>query len=435
MAGVSDKELVKQTGFPAGINNVAPEQSLPRDENGAILAGRSLVNVDLVDGKPRTRAGRTKRIEGAWHSPGKLTAARAMFGVVDGDLVQTDGDSVLQVVRAGVGPLYINYVEVNGDLIWSNGEVIRRIRGADLTDQPLWIDCPGTPEAEGYGTGALEPGDYRVAMTWFDDFGRESGADGIAIAEVAAGQGIRVFGIPTAPEGAVSARIYVSTCNGDELYAAKDISTLASNVLVTAGDVRNAKKALETLWLKPMPPVSMLRYGNGRLMGVEGRNTVHYSEALSGLHHSDNYARNGAEVTLLQPMDKSADGNGVWLADHKNTYWVQGDNPRTWRRVIKDPNAAIPGVALLVPGTAVGMETTAEVLFYASADGVFCVGTAGGVLTKLAERRFVLPDAESGAVMFREVDGVRQLAMSLLTRGTNQMAIGDKVSATVTKHY
>lgn len=430
MAGVRDSDLVIQTGFPAGLDNVSPEQSLPRDEGGNPVAARALVNLDVIDGKPRTRAGYARLAEGRWHSPGKLTG-RALFAVKDGDLVQLDSNgNVLQTIRAGVGERRISYAEVNGDLLWSNGQAFRRITGDTLADLPGWIEAPGAPDVAAHADGGLTAGNYAVAMTWLDAAGRESGAWGVVDATVGLGQGIRVFNIPPAPEYAVRARIYVSTANGSELYAAKDISPLATNVLVTAADVREAGKALETLWHASFPPCDLLRHQNGRLLGVKGNLLVWSPPLRQGLHHSDDYMRCGAEITLMEPLE----GAGVWLADHARTYWLQGTSPREWRRIGKHDKPAVRGTSIVVPGTVVGVDTSAPVAFWLAADGVFCVGMPDGNLIRLKEGQLALPYGEEGAILFREHAGLRQLVATYMSRGANGMAMTDRASATVTRY-
>lgn len=432
MAGVRDKDLITQRGFPAGVDNVSPDQALPRDDNGSPLAARALVNLDLVDGKPRTRPGRTRLAEGDWHSPGKLKG-RAMVAVKDGDLVQFDRDgNVVKTLRAGVGPAPVSYAEVAGDLWWSNSTLIRRLRRADLADLPIGPVALGAPNAEPYPTGGMAPGEYVVAATWLDDEGRESGAWGAIEVQVAAGQGIRVFDIPPC-EGAAVCRLYVSPPNGSELYAAKEVAAGTTNTLLTAANVREAGRALETLWHQPFPACTDLQTFNARLFGVQGKNQLVWSPAMRpALHHGDDYLREGMELTLFRPLENA----GIWLANHKATYWIEGIEPkRGWKRVIKFDAAAVRGVSVVVPGNIVGLETTAPCAVWVSADGVFCAGLPDGTLVRLTDRRLVMPAGESGTMFLREHDGLRQLVASYQVRqGNAGLAFTEKVTATVTRH-
>lgn len=440
MAGVRDKDLVKQRGFPAGVDNVSPDQALPRDDDGNSIAARKLVNVDLVDDKPRTRPGRVLLEEGNWHSPGRFPGkrpARAMFAVKDGDLRQVENGVATTTIRAGVGTRRISYTEVLGDLWWSNGRIIRRIRRTDLADMPIGPGCPGAPNAEAYPGGALEAGTYAIAATWFDADGRESGAWGSVPVEVPAGHSIRVFDIPAAPETAVLCRIYATNTNGDELYAAKEVAAGTTNTLITAHDVREATRALETLWHDPFPPCDTLKWWNGRLFGVTGKNCLVWSPALRPqLHHPDAYLRQGAEITLFEPLQNA----GAWFADHKNTYWLQGTDPKKdWRRLTKYDEPALKGASIVVPGKAVGVDTTELVAVWLSIDkrtngATFSVGMPDGTLIRLQEGKLGMPTGDDGAILLREHDGLRQLVATYLTHGANRMAIGDRASASVTRY-
>lgn len=359
-----------------------------------------------------------------------------MVAVRDGDLCAYDRPPALTslgVVRYDVGDAFVSYAEVNGDLYWSNGREFRCIRNDNLADIPGWIDCPGAPQVDAIAGGGMAAGAYKVAMTWFDADGRESGALGVAEVDVPAGYGVQVHSIPVAPEGAVKARVYISPPNEQELYAASDLLTSATNVVLGAG-AGDGGRALETLWRYPLPPCETLRHWNGRLIGASG-NLLVWSDALRpGLTTHDNYFRLGALITLLEGIGAGSDAAGVWVADHQRTYWMAGPAPATWRKLIKYDYPAVPGSSVLVKGTDIGLETTELCAFWLAANGVFCAGLPGGTLVPLTEGRLALPDGERGATLFREHNGLRQLITSFLSRGSNGLAIGDHASATVTQH-
>lgn len=439
MAGVKDDELRRLRGFPAGVNQVAPDDDLPTDDNGSPVALREAVNVDLVGPRkrPRRRHGYTQRMPGRCHSPGCLPATPVgdvLLQVLDGDLVAFNTAlAPLGTLRAGIGPNRVTYAEVNGDLYWSNGLQMRRIRGEDLADTPAWIDAPGVPDADAYPDGGLAAGTYRVAMTWLDGEGREGGAVGVVEVDLQAGQGIRVHAIPLAPESAAHGRIYVSMPDGEELYAAMDVLPGTSQVLLGVG-AGEGGKALETLWRQPLPPCEILRFWNGVLLGAS-RNLLVWSDPLRfGLTTHDNYLRVGADITLLEPLGEGGEGAGCWIADHKRTYWMAGRKPSEWRRVIRYDHPAVPGTSILVKGTVLGLETTEPVAFWLAANGVFCAGLPGGTVVPLTEGRLALAEGEVGASLFREHAGLRGLITSFISRGANGLAVGDRAVASVTRH-
>lgn len=432
MASVRNPDGLRLRGFPTGVNNVAPEQDPPTDEFGRATSLREAVNVDLVGPgkKVRRRQGYALQISGRAHSPATIRGSGLLYAVVDGDLNVYDRSfGLLDTVRAGVGDGYLTYAEVNGELYWSNRTEFRCIRGG--VDTPGWIDCPGVPAATAMdaSTSALDPGTYRVAMTWFDADGRESGAAGIAEVDIAAGQLLRVVP-PAAPVGAAKGRIYVSPPNGEELYATQDITIEAWVGIGRVGD----GKLLETLWRAPLPPSEILRFGHGRLFFASG-NLLGWSDALRfGLTTHDNYFRLGQEITMLEPLGDGDAGAGVFAADHKNVYWFDGANPKEWRRRIVYGHAAVPGTSLVVPGNVLGLDTTAPVAAWMGKNGVFCAGLPGGAVQPLTEGKLALPDGERGAALYREQQGIRQLVMSYLTTDVNRLAIGDRASASVTRY-
>lgn len=429
MAKPRNPDGYRLRGFPRGVNNVAPPTDIPNDEFGNPMALAEAVNVDFVgpSKRPRRREGYTRIVEGRCHSP--VEYEHELLVVVDGNLERrTRGGSFVATIRPDVGDRHISYADVHGDMYWSNGVEFRCVR--DDQDVPGWIDCPGTPNVEAHPSGGMAAGEYRVAMTWLDSEGRESGAVGIALVEIAEGQGIRVFDIPAAPEGAAVARVYASTANGDELYAAIDMYPSVTQTLISVGMV-DAGRVLETLWRQPMPPCNILRFWNGRLLGA-ATNLLVWSDALRfGLTTHDNYIRFGEGITLLEPVGDGGEGSGVWLADHKRTYWMSGANPKDWNRVIKSDTAAVPGTSLVVDGSDIGLDVKGRVAVWVSSDGVFTAGLPGGQLVDLTRDTLAMPEGEYGAMMLRSRNGLTQLVASYITTGANPLAVTDTASATV----
>jgi hypothetical protein len=144
--------------------------------------------------------------------------------------------------------------------------------------------------------------------------------------------------------------------------------------------------------------------------------------------------RVGQVITLLEAVGAGTPSAGCFLADHKNTYWLQGGSPKDWHRVVRYDHPAVPGTSIIVKGTDIGLESTDQVAFWLAANGVFCAGLPGGTLVPLTEGRLALAEGDIGASLFREHDGLRQLITSYLTAGGNGLAIGDSTSATVTRH-
>ena len=101
-------------------NTVLPERMGPRELTRAR-------NIDLDDeGQPRRRRGYRKALLGNFHS---LYCTSLGFNVVvkDGVLVRLEPDYSVTPILAGIGPDYLSYVEVAGELYfrsWNNSGVV-----------------------------------------------------------------------------------------------------------------------------------------------------------------------------------------------------------------------------------------------------------------------------------------------------------------------
>lgn len=433
MAGVVDDALVRQGGFPAGLNNRAPDTRGPTDDNGTPTALREAVNITLDQaGHPRRRPGQTKRIDGRAHS---LFAFNDwLLAVVDGDLQAylqaPDGALALDATLVpGLGERFVTYATDDFSVWWSNGVTSGRIDD-DLSAHPFWIDTPD-PVRLDTGSGALAAGRYEVCVTVVDAYGRESGASGPVGVQVTAGQGIRVTLPMAVPLGAVRWRLYVTPPDGEVFYQQAELGLLSGSTVV--GNLTPSAK-LETLWMQPVAHCHRLRYGHSRLFGL-ANNVLVWSEPYRlGLMSPDNHIVLGAEATLLEPVGDGTDGAGVWVADHKRTYFMAGADPENWQQQARYPHAAVPGTSTTVPGSYFGLDTTADVAYWVARNGVPCIGLPGGQLILLREDALALPvDAERGATGLMLFEGIHQLLTTTLAASANLAAASDRADATVTR--
>lgn len=157
--------------------------------------------------------------------------------------------------------------------------------------------------------------------------------------------------------------------DGDVLYQQADLLTSATSTNV--GNLTQTAK-LETQWLHPLLPAQCLRYGHSRLFGLAG-NVLIWSEPYRfGLMAPDNHVVLGSEATLLEPVGDGTDGAGVWVADHKRTYFMAGADPEDWQQQARYPHAAVPGTSCTVPGGYFGLDITSNVAFWMARNGTPC---------------------------------------------------------------
>lgn len=425
-----DDELMRLGGFPAGLNNRAGSTNGPTDENGGQIALREAVNVSLsTSGSPVRRPGQAMRVNGKAHS---LVAFGAhLIGWVDGELraYLSDGTGGLTFDRVlkQLPDRFCTYATDDFELWWSNGVDAGRI-DADLNLHAFWIDTPAAPVLNAIA-GTLPKGRYEISVTAVDADGRESGGSGAVGIALQSGAGVHVT-LPMQPDGAVKWRLYVSPPDGEVLYEQAELPISAHEYVLTG---RTPGASLETQWLHPLLPCQCLRYGHSRLFGLAGNVLIWSEEYRLGLMHPDNHIVLGHEATLLEPVGDGTDGAGVWIADHKRTYFMAGADPATWQQQARYPHAAVPGSSTTLPGSYFGLDAPA-VAYWMARNGVPCIGLPSGQLIPLREDALALPvDAERGATGLMLFDGICQLLTTTISASANMAAASDSVDATVTR--
>lgn len=434
--GVRDEETIKVGPWPAGINNVAREFGVPAD------AVREAHNVDFDNaGRVARRSGSTRLFTVAGgHSMWSPDDPRFPYilAVHDNGLhaYSKNADRTLThdgEIRASVGPRPVSYTLMpDGSVVWTNKDVIRRIT-PELEDAPLWIGNPGNPTVSASSSGGMTAGDYLVALTWMDAEGRESGAGQATVVTLAEGQGVTVSGIP-ANADATHVCVFVSEADGDTLRLAQVLPMAQGMTVITAGA---RGRTLETQFLDVLEPGDIVVAGHGRLYVLDGP-FLRWSESVRyGLAHYDNWMRFGDEARMCLPVGDGGEGAGCFVSDHKRVYFMAGADPSGWRKVIARPKPAIPGTACqpMPPGTAFGLEYSGPVGYWIGEDGTAVIGMPGGIAQGVREGQAVAEGAHSGASVYRERDGLRQIITSLFTNGTsNGLSFTDSAVATVRRH-
>jgi hypothetical protein len=440
MAGTDEAQLGKFGPFTAGLNNKAKPNQGPVDQNGVQVALAEAVNVDLdASGWPRMRRGQLTRVEDPAHSlfplPEHLLAWVA--GSINAYRVEGDGDLTADTTLVtGLGDRLVTYASDDFDVYWSNGAEQGRIDATDLSVHPFWIATPNPVSLAAIANGGLAAGQYDVSVTALDAAGRESAASSPVIVTLTAGQGINVT-LPAKPAETAAWRIYVSPPNGDVLYRCVQLPANATSYAI---GVHVAGEQLQTAWMSVFPPVTLLRYGHGRLVGSINGVLVWSPPYRLGLTQDTNYLPFGTENTLLEPVGEGGEGAGAgwWVADHKRTYFMASGDPEQWAaagQIAKYPHPAVPGCSVLAPGTVFGLETTAPVAFWLARNGVFCLGLPGGQVIPMKEESLALPvDAERGTAAVLLFDGIRQILASTFGGLSNLAAATDTADITVRRN-
>jgi len=387
----------------AGMNNRLPDHQLGLVERGRKAGDylRNAVNVDLTaTGTLQRRKGTTLALAGAdCHS---LWADEQGAYFVDGGDLKTFPAG--EVVRSGLTPgRAVSYCRLpDGRCAWSNGVELGFINGG-VSSPPLSPPNPA-PVVTASNGGALHAGVYQVAITAADAEGRESGATWPVQVTVPDGGRIEISGLPGDPAAATN--IYLSPLNGDVLYHAT--TTIASSysfplVPQTLG------RQLDTVGLVPMPPGRIVRYYHGRLLTADSAQLCYSEPFAHWLYHPMRNRILIAGLTLVEPVE-----GGLYLATQDKTWWLPGADVDQPERLVEilPYGAAAHSAARVENGTGVVWLSTRGLV----------IGDTQGQLRNAQEDVAAVGAAQTGATLYREQNGLRQIVATLSGPDTTSAA-------------
>ena len=434
MARTPDNRVPKLGPWPLGINNLAPEGDLPRNEFGTrYIALREAVNVDL------TKEGRLSRRPG-YAGLHELELGHSLWSGIDMDFGLYVDNGQMHVLRADesiealslfVGALPLSYAQ-QGDRIFYTS---RAGCGMLTLDTQAWswgVDGPaGQPDAEpldGYG---LPPGQYQVAVTYTDILGRESGTPRAVPVTVAEGQGILLLGIPQPSDPNVArVNIYVTDADDQVLRRHTQLAVGVTTVVIATQATTGIK--LETQHLVVMPKGQITRIHNGRQWVADGRYLRWSPTMRYGLTDPrEAVIRFDADIDMMEPVGEGESDAGIYVAAGSATYWFGGRNPLEFNKSRISGHGAVPRSSVEVPGTAIGQDTDDEVTVWLSRSGNYVVAGGGGKLVVLKADEAVMPDADSAASLFIARNGKKQIVTTLRGPRSNGLAVTDQAVAHV----
>lgn len=429
MAGVRDNELDPIGPWPSGINNLADEGALPR---GAL---REAVNVDLSpQGRPRRRPGYQSAYTGtlvhsAWSNP--LLGSLALF-VDDGQLMALRLGGTADSLGVTVGNAPLSFALIADRVYFSN----RFTSGMLTLDLEAHAWSPEQPDGQptlaavtGY---SLDVGLYQLAVTFVDKLGRESGSSLAAAVQVEQGGGITLDAIPQPQDLAQAQAIHVYlTGPNDAALKLSDVLPIGVTDLVI-GQAAHGRN-LATQLLLPLPAGHIVRGHNGRQF-VAVDDEILWSEPMRyGLYNPVSNRLRGlpGRVQMMEPVGDGSAGAGVYVASGERTVFLAGADPASYTRVPVRSTGAVPGTSIRVPGTAMGLQTSDDVLVWLAQDGIYCIGLPGGQVVALKEGEAVTDGADSGATLFRKEAGAQRLITTLRGPRPQALAVRDAAIAHV----
>lgn len=392
-------DFAKYDGWPDGENNILDAVELPQ------TSLRRVVNYDIMDGGDlHRRRGRTLAytgtiVTGTLYSNGK----RVLF--VEGgnmwELIKISGVWTRVLFRVGVTNRPVSYLDVNGDIYWSNGLFTGCI-DAEGQDLPWGIRGPHEqPNVSGADVGGnLEVGTYQVAVTFLDDLGQESGTPLSKTVEIAvAGGSIQLTDLPTPIDGS-TIQVYCSSANGEGLYRVGQLIAGTPDYRITAVSNQQTIK-LQTQFGSVPPAGDVLEYFNGRIYIAEG-NIVWFTEALRyGLvKQHRNFLQFSKPVTVMKAV-----ADGIYICADQ-TYWVSGVDTSEFQQIPVLPYGAVKGTGINLPES--------DNVAWFSEEGVILGGLEAQV-TNVQEDKSAVGTFENGAMVFRKQRGLRQIVATLGT--------------------
>lgn len=379
-----------------GMNNRLPDHQLSIVERGRKAGDylRNAVNVDLtLSGTLQRRKGSALVVSGAnCHS---LWSDGEQAFYVDGtDIKSFAGDVVATGLAYG---RRVSFCKLpTGLVVWSDGVRVETVDAGPLA--PAEINpAPNVVASSG---GSLHAGVYQVAFTAVASDGRESAPTWPIQVVVPESGRVQVTGLPSS-----MTNIYVSPLNGETLFlaAATTASSYTVPILSTQGP------QCPTTGLRSIPAGHIVREHHGRLI-VADEAGIYYSEPWAyGLYDPVKGRIPLAGVTLVEPVQF-----GVYLATADKTYWLAGADVNQVERMVE----ILPYGA--VEGSSTRMENNLDVAWFSPRGLV--VGTPEGQVKNVQEQTVAVGAAQTGATLYREQDGLRQLVASVSPTSTTRAA-------------
>ena len=410
--------------FPLGINNVDDQASthfqLPTSAADSPPALTRAVNVDLDrNGWLRRRRGRTiwKDLTNG-HS---LTSINRRLLLVDaGVLYEVLDDGTMVSLASGIGNSYLSYVAVGDQIFYISEETAGIVGG-------LWgLDLPAPPFLTSIA-GNLSPGEYMVAIT-VEANGLESGARLPTKITLATQGGIQASLSNIDPQ-AEYVNVYCSEPDGRDLYWV-DRLPIAATVNITS--VQRSTDPLRTFNYYPPPKGQFIAVHRGYMLIASG-SVLYWSQPLD-YHHfriQSDLQLLPSRIVMLITLD-----TGFFIATESSTYWITGDIPDLWTITTVDSGRVIEGSAIRLPAHKFPtlndkQVIRGEVAVWMSNDG-FVVGLPDGTTKHITDSRLAIDTYNSGRLLFREQDNLRQIIASLHDKQEdNALGISDRATCHV----
>lgn len=257
-----------------GIHNTGSPLRLPL---GALTVAD---NINITDtGAMERRSGYERATTMALSGAFATEDGSRLYVVDGGTLKAIHADASETVLVGGLGSGPVQWAQFNAQVLFCT-ESASGIVNPDHEVLPWAWPMPDTPSLS-IGTGALDAGQYAVALTHVLDDGRETGACPAVHIDLPTGSALQVSGIVQRP--GMRVRLYVCPANSTVFQCAGDVTGTA----VTWNASANALGTeLATDFMEPLPGAQVLTVWRGRAcvalhMPQQDQSVVFASEPLA----------------------------------------------------------------------------------------------------------------------------------------------------------
>lgn len=403
-----------------GINNVADPSRL---KAGELVKA---VNVDIdKTGGIRQRGGRELIFAGNCRSvfgssQGLLFACRERLCLMDQQFQVHD-------LRVDLDPnLSLTFAEVAGELFYSNSVVNGSIRNG--RSEPWGPPVPDPPALSLESGGHIPPGRYRAVVTFYDADGRESGASEESnVLEFLEAANSLVITPPVMPDGVTAIGVYLSS--GTHFFR---VGFNQSSFPIRV-DVFNQSDPLQTPFSLPAPPGHIIRAYQGRVY-IAFEQWLFYSEPAPNYHlfSEENAFEFENRLRMVEPV-----ADGLYVSDG-STFFMMGTNPEEMTVTEVSKPSVIPGSSMVMDSSQLGVEGIQGkvAVWFAEKTGLLVgLPNANGTILNLMAGKFAVPSTTSGAVSFRDFNGIKQLLTSFPAEKENSFGASDLASCNIKVSY
>ena len=383
-------------------------------------------NIDISSlGSLSKREGYTKIIDGSVTSLWSSSNGLGCYAVIDNNLVRIFEDNTYSLIRSSVGSDKLVFIEIDDTVYYVSPSIRGSVRnGVDF----LWgINKNITSPQLSLVQGSLPKGTYQVCFTLVSNTGIESGSGLPSYITISSNSNIQVTVPNIVSQNIALARVYCSTADGTTMYYIGDCSL---GTTFSISDI-STRRPLKFSNIDAPPFGNGISYYKGRIY-ITSENILWYSEPYQ-YHHFNlayNYIEFPEDIVGTYPSE-----DGIWVASDK-LYYLVGDNPDEFLRVIKEQCSVVKGTEVKVAASYLVLKDAPPGhKWMVTSDIGILVLYNQGILINLTSDTVDLDRAKEGsAILIKNNGNVQYLTILNKEEEANNTSVGDLVEAKIIRN-